>query len=101
MTAQSGDGTMSEPTFPPDLIKRCAHAAASTITGPDYWSTVAEKLLRESGHAELVAAVKEGLELAREVRAMEPPDYEDGGMEERMVAALLQAGAAPRDGGER
>jgi hypothetical protein len=72
--------------FPPELIERCRKAAYSE----DMWNNCIRAILRESGHAELVAALEEyvrwdipGMTLARQ----------------NARAALLQAGAAPRDWG--
>ncbi len=55
---------MTAPTFPPALVERCAKAAArarhdwETYTAKDLYRQDAAAVLRESGHAELVAALR-------------------------------------------
>ncbi len=51
-----------EPEFPEELIKRCSRKVAAMIVANDPrsrgCSNIAAAVLRESGHAELVAALK-------------------------------------------
>ena len=55
---------MTEPTFPPELVRRCAKAAYEDdpiVLGMMESNEIEETvtvILRESGHAELVAALK-------------------------------------------
>ena len=108
---------MSEPTFPPELIESIRERAQRRVTPFQYvYPSVTEAVLRESGHAEIVAALTDvtvadvGGKLRIGVMAgggCWSVEVDESGRQifeawkvER-DAALLQAGAAPRVEGER
>jgi len=79
---------MSE--FPEELIERCWNSSCLLERGAYRIAIVA--ILRESGHAELVAAAKIGLHYAQEAAEnLDSPSIESDAEEIR--AALKKAGA--------
>ena len=84
---------MSETEFPVELVERCAKAAYAGFHNArkDDTGEMVRAVLRESGHAELVAALKEARDFAASVESVEGDCY--GDPTPRINAALRKAGA--------
>lgn len=82
---------MTETTFPPELIERCAHALNRQFrTGAE----AAEVVLRESGHDKLVAALVGARDYV--ALATQWSEYAEKDVA-KIDAALKAAGVSPLD----
>ena len=102
---------MSKTEFPVELVERCARAGLPSFRSAGWWvfspsegdmsdvererweatTSATAAVLRESGHAELVAALKEARDFAVSVESVEGDCYGDPAP--RIDAALRKAGA--------
>ena len=87
---------MSEPTFPHDLVERCASyiRGGSTFDHDDRLVMVSN-ILRESGYEDLIEALKEAMTQLREMCVeVDSEQYFDlSPLAQKAKAALRKAGA--------